>query len=129
VKHIQKGNRLYQICAAICVIGIVAWGGVKPNMSMESNFTAQNINGTNINTLNSTIGANSSTSFSEVELASRLVFLDGGTNSSFAAIPPENAIVCGKWTMTGAAEDFFFVSPTNWTFPVNDKVYSNDKTE
>ena len=125
VKHIQKGNRLYQICAAICVVGIVAWGGVKPNMSMESNSTAQNINGTNINTLNSTIGANSSTSFTDAELASRLVFLDGDTNSNFVATPPENAVINPKWTMTGAAEDFVIVSPTNWAFPVNDKVYSN----
>ena len=27
--------------------------------------------------------------------------------------------------MTGAAEDFVIVSPTNWAFPINDKVYSN----
>ncbi|MBO7223242.1 MAG: hypothetical protein J6V70_03815, partial [Kiritimatiellae bacterium] len=109
----------------ICVVGIVAWGGVKPNMSMDSNSTAQNINGTNINTLNSTIGSSSSTSFTDAELASRLVFLDGGTNSSFVTTLPEDAIVNQKWTMTGAAEDFVIVSPTNWSFLINDKVYSN----
>ncbi|MBQ2281693.1 MAG: hypothetical protein II332_02860, partial [Kiritimatiellae bacterium] len=85
----------------------------------------QNIHSANVNTLNNNIGTSSGTSFSDAELASRLVFLDGGTNSSFAAIPPENAVINQKWTMTGAAEDFVIVSPTNWAFPVNDKVYSN----
>ena len=125
VKHIQKGNRLYQICAMICIVGIVAWGGVKPNMSMDSNSIAQNIHVSNVNALDSTMGASGDTSFTDAELASGLVFLNGGTNSTFIATAPTNAIVNQKWVMTGAAEDFFFVSPTNWSFYINEKTYSN----
>ena len=125
VKHIQKGNRLYQICAMICIVGIVAWGGVKPNMSMDSNSIAQNIHVSNVNALDSTMGASGDTSFTDAELASGLVFLNGDTNSTFIATAPTNAIVNQKWVMTGAAEDFFFVSPTNWSFYINEKTYSN----
>ena len=124
VKRIQKGNRLYQICALICVIGIVAWGGVKPNMSMDSNSIDEIERPSNNLIINSIVEntahttqselTNSNASldlgrfgFSEEEISTGFVLTGVSTNEHRSFAIPANGIAYEPWLKYGASDDVF----------------------
>ena len=124
VKRIQKGNRLYQICTLICVAGIVAWGGVKPNMSMESNSideigsvsASSTINSIIENTAHTTQSelTNSNASldlgcigFSEEEIATGFVLTGVSTNEYRSFAIPADGVAYEPWLKYGASDDVF----------------------
>lgn len=134
IKNLRKRSVVSKICVLLSAIGFIAWGGIKPNMDMQSSATSQtqglnssfsSISSSSITSQAQTTQSSSSSSFTEEELETRIVFLDNGTNSSHFVAAPTNAIINEKWVMTGAAEDYFFISPTNWVFNINDNTYSN----
>ncbi|MBQ8571681.1 MAG: hypothetical protein IJ444_09310 [Kiritimatiellae bacterium] len=134
IKNLRKRSVISKICALVSFIGFIAWGGVKPNMDMQSSATSQtqdfnssfsSIPSSAIISQAQTTQSNNSSSFTEEELETRIVFLGSCTNSSSFVAAPTNAIINEKWVMTGAAEDYFFISPTNWVFYINDNTYSN----
>ena len=124
VKRIQKGNRLYQICAAICVVGIVAWGGVKPNMSMDSNSIDEierpsdnliiNSVGENISHViqSESIDSNASLDlgcfgFSEEEISTGFILTGVSTNEHRSFSIPTNGVAYEPWLKYGASDDVF----------------------
>ena len=125
IKNLRKRSVIFKICALVSFIGFIAWGGVKPDSNMQSTTTSQipSMNDTFITMSNGGIvsdGTNiisSTTSFSEEELATRLIFLDVGTNTTFVSYN-DDAIVNDKWVTTGAAYDYMYIKPEYWSFPL-----------
>ena len=125
IKNIRKRSVISKICALVSFIGFIAWGGVKPDSNMQSTTTSQipSMNDSFITMSNGGIvsdGTNiisSTTSFSEEELATRLIFLDVGTNTTFVSYN-DDAIVNDKWVTTGAAYDYMYIKPEYWSFPL-----------
>ena len=124
VTRIQKGNRLYQIFAVICIVGIVAWGGVKPNMSMDSNSideigsvrASSTINSIIENTAHTTQSelTNSNASldlgcigFSEEEIATGFVLTGVSTNEYRSFAIPADGVAYEPWLKYGASDDVF----------------------
>ena len=124
VTRIQKGNRLYQIFAVICIVGIVAWGGVKPNMSMDSNSideigsvsASSTINSILENTAHTTQSelTNSNASldlgsigFSEEEIATGFVLTGVSINEHRSFSIPANGVAYEPWLKYGASDDVF----------------------